>query len=100
MNGTPIVSGKRLAMLRVIQSYRTQHYRGPGTRALCELLDLASTSNINYYLNDLDALGLVEYERTPKGQRVDMATLRLSAAGQRVLDRAQQYVEAADGNLR
>ncbi len=99
MNGTPIVSGKRLAMLRVIQSYRVQHYRGPGTRALCELLDLASTSNINYYLNDLDALGLVEFERTSKSQRVDMATLRLSEAGRRVLDRAQHSVEAADGNL-
>ncbi len=89
MKGTPILSGKRLAMLRVIRSYRAAHYRGPGTRDLCELLDLASTSNINYYLSDLDALGLVEFERKPVTNRVDMATLRLSEAGQRALDRSQ-----------
>ncbi len=84
------LEGRRLPLLRAINAYRASHFRGPATRTLCELVDLASTSNISYYLRDLAAHGLIAFERTGPSRQIDMSTLRLTEAGLAALARSDE----------
>ncbi len=75
----------RLNALDQIDRYIEEHHSGPTLRKMCELLDIAATSNASYYVRQLMERGLITAERTGARRQLAAHTLRVTGTGKAVL---------------
>jgi SOS-response transcriptional repressor LexA len=78
---------RQFEVLNAIAQYVQDHGYGPTVRVLGDLLEIASTSNVNYYLRKFGDEGLITYATLGSRRQMIGYTMRLTESGRQVLGR-------------
>jgi len=78
-------------ILEVIEDYRAEHGYAPSYREICSQTDITSTSMVNYYLEQLEEMGIIERQ-----ENISRSLKIRNAARKKVEQALGRVKEAAD----
>lgn len=81
-HSTPKLKDRHKQILEVIEDYRDEHGYAPSYREICARTDITSTSMVNYYLEQLEDMGIIERQENIS------RSLKIKQSAQRKINQA------------